>query len=183
MRALVVFESMYGNTHTIADAIAAGLGDAPEMDEVQVVHVGQADAAAVTAADLVVVGGPTHGHSMSRESTRTQAVSEAEKPDKHLELDPEADPGAGVREWLAGIGSGDGTASAAFDTRVDWAAVLSGRASKAIAKALHHHDFTEVVKPESFLVTTENELVEGEAERAREWGRSLAAHVQVSSRP
>lgn len=183
MRALVVYESMYGNTHTVAEAIGAGLGDAPEVDEVQVVAVGHADAAAVAAADLVVVGGPTHAHSMSRESTRTQAVSDAAKPGKDLHVDPDADPGEGVREWLADIGSGSGTASAAFDTRVDWAAVLSGRASKAIAKALHHHGFSEAVKPESFLVTKESELVEGEADRAREWGRALAAQVQVSSRP
>src|SRR5690349_19213278 len=34
MRALVVYESMYGNTHTIAEAVADGLRSAPEVDHV-----------------------------------------------------------------------------------------------------------------------------------------------------
>lgn len=54
MRAVVVYESMYGNTHVIADAIASGLG---QTCEVIVAPVGEAAAAAVATADLLVVGG------------------------------------------------------------------------------------------------------------------------------
>jgi flavodoxin len=54
MRAVVVYESMYGNTHLIADAIGAGLETA---FDVRVVSVTQAKPEVIAEADLVVVGG------------------------------------------------------------------------------------------------------------------------------
>jgi hypothetical protein len=42
-----------------------------------------------------------------------------------------------------------------------------------IARRLHHFGFTEVAAPRSFLVTRDNELVAGEAERARQWAESV----------
>ena len=53
MRALVVYESMYGNTHVIAEAIARGLRPAYA---VQVVSVAEARYEQVGRYDLVVVG-------------------------------------------------------------------------------------------------------------------------------
>jgi Flavodoxin len=66
MKALVVYESMFGNTEQIARAVAEGLG---ESVGVQVVEV--ADAAAEPDPDvaLIVAGGPTHAFSMARSST------------------------------------------------------------------------------------------------------------------
>ena len=63
MRAVVVYESMYGNTRRVADAIGAGLGT---VFDVTVVPVSQASPVVLADADLVVVGGPTHAHGMSR---------------------------------------------------------------------------------------------------------------------
>jgi len=77
MQAVVVYESMYGNTHMIADAIGAGLKTA---SDVSVVPVSQASRAVLAGADLVVVGGPTHAHGMSRAATRQGAVKAADKP-------------------------------------------------------------------------------------------------------
>ena len=77
MRAVVVYESMYGNTHRIADAIGAGLEVA---FDVRVVPVSHAEPELIADADLVVVGGPTHAHGMSRASTRKAAVQAADKP-------------------------------------------------------------------------------------------------------
>ena len=54
MRAVVVYESMYGNTHVVADAIGAGLKTA---FDVSVVPVSQASPAVLADADLLVVGG------------------------------------------------------------------------------------------------------------------------------
>src|SRR5579872_93280 len=71
MRAVVVYESMYGNTHLIADAIGAGLGSA---FDVSVIPVSEAGSAVLADADLVVVGGPTHIHGISRARTRKAAV-------------------------------------------------------------------------------------------------------------
>lgn len=53
MRAVVVYESMYGNTHLVADAIGDGLATAYEVD---VVPVDRADRQLLEHADLVVVG-------------------------------------------------------------------------------------------------------------------------------
>jgi len=169
MRSLVIYESMYGNTHLIADAIGAGLREA---GDVEVVHVDEANVEEVSAADLVVAGGPTHAHSMSRPSTRKAAIESVEKNGPDLSLDPDA-AGEGVREWLASLGDVSGMA-AAFDTRVDVPPALSGRASKGIAKHLRRHGFEMVADPESFLVTKENVLEPDEEERARAWGARLA---------
>ena len=56
MKTLVVYDSLYGNTKTIAQTI----GDAIP-GEVEVVHVGEAEASGLEAYDLLVVGAPTHG--------------------------------------------------------------------------------------------------------------------------
>ena len=85
MRAVVVYESMYGNTHLIADAIGTGLA---EGFDVTVVPVADADKAVVAGADLVVVGGPTHAHGMSRSSTRQGAADAAAKAAGELTLEP-----------------------------------------------------------------------------------------------
>jgi flavodoxin len=58
MKTVIVYESMYGNTRVIADAIAQGLG--PECEAV-VVPVSQAPPQLLDGAGLVVVGGPSYG--------------------------------------------------------------------------------------------------------------------------
>ena len=174
MRAVVVYESMYGNTHRVAEAIGDGLRLAAETD---VVSVHDASPSLVAAADLVVVGGPTHAHGMSHDSTRTAAVEAIAKPDNDLTLDPDA-AGDGIREWLASLGTVHGRA-AAFDTRVDMPVILSGRASKGIAKQLGHHGFDLIAEPESFLVTKETHLEPDEVERAHAWGERLAGSASA----
>ncbi len=172
-KAVVVYESMYGNTHQIADAIADGLRST--VDDVSVAPVHEADATLVDGADLLVVGGPTHVHGMSRESTRTAAVTAAEKPESGLSVDADA-AGPGVRGWLASLPALE-LPAAAFDTRMDGPAILTGRASKGIAKELRHHGASLVAEPESVLVTKDTHLEPDEADRARRWGTELAALV------
>jgi flavorubredoxin len=172
MRAVVVYESMYGNTHLIAQAIGDGLG---ESAEVAVVPVAEAAAALGGGADLLVVGGPTHVHGMSRPRTRTEAVDAAKKRESDLTVEPEAE-GQGVRELLESLGNLDMRA-AAFDTRIDAPAALTGRASKKIARKLRQHRCTLVAEPESFLVTKDSHLEPDESARAREWGADLAARL------
>jgi hypothetical protein len=171
MRALVVYESMYGNTHEIANQIAVGLESA---GEVQVLSVADATEELVSWADLLVVGGPTHAHGLTSQSTRRSARDAAAKPDSDLTLDAEA-TGEGVRDWLRASVSGEGKRAAAFDTRIDAPALLTGRASHAIARRLRKHDFQVVAESASFLVDKHNRLVPGESERAVEWGSTLAS--------
>jgi len=172
MKAVVVYESMYGNTHLVADAIASGIR-ASGSNEAVVVPVGEATPEVVGSADLVVVGGPTHAHGMSHEATRHAAVEAAEKPDSGLEMDPDAE-GPGLRDWFGALEHVT-VAAAAFDTRMDGPGALTGHASKGIARRLRHHGCTLVVEPMSFLVTKDNHLVDEEAEHARGWGAQLVA--------
>jgi hypothetical protein len=166
MRALVVYESMYGNTHTIASAIGRGLESGTE-----VVPVTSFSPEMLQDVDLLVAGGPTHVHGMSRPATRQSAVDSAGKPDSRLVMDPGA-AGEGVREWLESLGELD-VQAAAFDTRADLPVLLSGRAATGITKALRRHGVEVIAEPESFLVTKQGELLPGEQERAEEWGAAL----------
>ena len=172
MRAVVVYESMYGNTHLVADAIGAGLR--PAFDDVSVVPVSDAGPAVLAGADLVVVGGPTHAHGMSRPSTREAAVEAAGKPGSGLQAEPGA-RGPGLREWFGSLGRYP-VKAAAFDTK-QRPAVLTGRASKGVTRQLRAHGFDIVAAPESFLVDRRAQLGPQEAARAREWGIRLAAAV------
>ena len=169
MRAVVIYESMYGNTHKIAQYIASGLSTTLEVDLMSTADVAVEGLPQV---DLIVVGGPTHVHGMTRPRTRHAAVDAARDPDKHLEVDRNADA-PGVREWLDTLGSLDGWA-ASFDTRADGPSALTGRASRGIAKQLQRHGCSLLAPPESFLVSKDNVLLPGEDERAEAWGRSLA---------
>ena len=175
MSRVVVYESMYGNTHRIADAIGRGLAGG---SDVSIVPVAGAGPKVLRGADLVVAGGPTHVHGMSRASTRRAAVEE--KKDDGLKIDPAAS-GPGLREWLSSL-EGAGVAAAAFDTRVAGPAAVTGRASKGIAKELRRHGFALVTEPESFLVDKMSRLKPGEEERAEAWGVALAAAAQRASK-
>ena len=56
MRALVIYESMFGNTQQVAQAIGEGLALILSAD---VVEVGHAPATVPVDVSLLVVGGPT----------------------------------------------------------------------------------------------------------------------------
>jgi hypothetical protein len=176
MRAVVVYESMFGNTHMVAHAIASGLN---ESVSVLVTPVRDATEDVLDDAELIVVGGPTHVHGLTRPSTRKAAADTAHKPDCGLNLEPDAE-GPGLREWFESLGRFTAR-GAAFDTRIDAPAVLTGSASKGIARRLRQHGFALVAEPESFLVTKDNRLEDGESTRAREWGASLAAALSATA--
>lgn len=93
MTALVVHESMFHNTATIAEVVARGL--AGEGMNVTCVDVAEAPRLADVEADLLVVGAPTHAFSLSRPGTRQDAVRQG-APAEHART--------GIREWLAALG-------------------------------------------------------------------------------
>lgn len=175
MRAVIIYESMYGNTHLVADAIGAGLGTA---FEVRVVPVAEASPAVLAGADLVVAGGPTHMHGMSRATTRKWAVAAADKAVGGLTVEPGA-LGPGLRDWLDSLGRYS-VKAAAFDTRLDGRAALTGQASRGVARSLRAHGFDVIAPPESFLVTKQDRLEPQEITRAREWGTKLAGSITPS---
>ncbi len=170
MRALVIYESLYGNTHLIAERIARGIGHSAEVDLVSVHDVTDE---LLASADLLVVGGPTHVHGMASSMSRRSGVEAAEKSDSGLHLEPNTE-GPCLRGWFSDLGEVHAQHAAAFDTRMNRSAVVTGRASKGIAKRLKRHGCTLVLPPESFVVDVHNHLLEGEPARAESWGRTVA---------
>src|SRR5690349_6508102 len=105
MSATVVYESVYGNTRAIAEAIAEGLGDA------EVVPVHEA-ADHMLDTDLLVIGGPTHMHGLTTTRSRTIAV-EAAHEDGSGQVEPGAAEEPGLRAWLRDLPNGEGDKAAA----------------------------------------------------------------------
>ena len=170
MRVLVVYESLYGNTRTIANCVAEGLR---ERHEVEAVPVGRAGADLVDDSDCLVVGGPTQFHGLSSNWSRGIGAEGAGNPRGGVTAEPGA-VGVGLREWLFNVNPGLGRQAAAFDTRFEGAILLTGRASGGIAHRLDRRGYRVVTDPASFLVDRRNALLAGEAARARVWGVTLA---------
>ena len=101
--------------------------------------------------------------------------------DDDLELDPEA-YGQGLRDWFSTLASdvGAGRTAAAFDTRVHGSTLLTGQASRGIAKRLRAHGFELAVDAESFFVDKSNHLEAGEIDRATAWGHRVAEAARSS---
>lgn len=165
MRALVVYESMFGNTEAIARAIGEGIEVSMHAD---VVEVGQAPDTVPADVTLLVVGGPTHAFSMSRPSTRRDA---AQRASDVISRD------RGIREWLGGLpGVMTEAEATTFDTRAR--SRVTGSAARAASRRLDRLGYPLVAAPVSFRVTdVTGPLVAGELDRAREWGRALGAEV------
>lgn len=126
MLALVVYESMFGNTKQIAEAVAEGVG---AVLPVKTLEVRIAPVAMASDVDLLVVGGPTHIRGMSTERTRASAAAQ---PAHRTASDT-----IGICEWLEQLETpGANRMAAAFDTRVNAPQVLTGSAARGYAKRL-----------------------------------------------
>jgi hypothetical protein len=164
MRAVVVYESMFGNTRTIAEAVADGLsGYLP----VEIIEVGAAPEVFADDVGLVVVGGPTHAFGLTRPDTRRTALREAGR-----DL---AAARTGLREWLAALRfTLTGTVVATFDTRIQ-RPHLPGSAARAAERRLRQRGFRIIAKAQSFYVNAaEGPLLDGEAQRAHRWAERVA---------
>jgi hypothetical protein len=170
MKVLVIYEPMFGNTQVIANAIGEGIADA---NEVVVAPAARVTAKLVAGADLVVVGAQTQDP--SRPGNRKSAARVAAGPASTVTL-AESSDGQGLNEWFASLATTRARA-AAFDTRTAGKVALTGRASLGIRRQLLTHGFSVVDVPHSFLVTEDDELRPGEAERARLWGPFLLAQA------
>lgn len=172
MRAVVVYESMFGNTESVARSIGAGL--AP-YGEVEVVEVGDA-LPQIADDDLLVVGGPTHAFGMTRENTRQDARTRT----THEVVSQRR----GVREWLALLPGAQARAPvsvAVFDTKVHKARRLPG-AARGAAKALQKRGYRPLSVQSFYVDDVEGPLLEGELERAAAWAATLAQQVKPARR-
>ncbi len=143
MKTLVIYDSVYGNTKTVAQAIG---DDIP--GEVEVLYVKEANASGLEAYDLLVVGAPTHGAKPS--------------PDMQAFLDQ---IGARALEGVK-VAAFDTRMTVKLIT-------VFGTAAPKISKALVEKGGTQAGKPMGFFVTGgEGPLKDGEVERAA-WAKGL----------
>ena len=146
MKALIVYDSVYGNTEKIARAIAEAI---TPSDEVEVLRAGEANPSELASTDLLIVGSPTHA---GRPTPAIQAL---------LNKVPKLS--------LQGINV------AAFDTRIPTKLVgVFGYAAGRIAGNLKRKGGTLIAPPEGFFVTgSKGPLKEGELDRAAGWAKGI----------
>ncbi len=167
LRALVVYESMFGCTRSVAGAVADGLRAAGI--ETELVEVREAPTPRDAVFDLLVLGAPTHAFSLSRPSTRQDAVRQGARPEL---------ASTGIREWIAQMGPREearGRPAAAFDTRVTKVRSLPKAASTRACHLLARRGYHLVSRPTPFLVhDVKGPLVEGELDHAAAWAQEVA---------
>ena len=159
MDAIVVYESVWGNTAAVARAIAEGFGP-----EATAYATDEVPPERLAAADLIVAGSPVFGFSLPSDTMRETILrTETEGPAPDLSH-------PSLRSWLDTLPAGHGR-GAAFETRIWWS---PRGATGAIEKKLAGAGYARLAKAEKFVVRDKyGPLREGELERAREWGRSL----------
>ncbi|WP_081680443.1 hypothetical protein [Cellulomonas sp. URHD0024] len=164
MRALVVYESSFGNTAEIARAVWEGMFS--RMPDVALLDVAGAPHRVPPELDLLVVGGPTQAFGMSRPATRADAQAQSG-------VTP-AESTTGVREWVASLERPERAVYAAtFDTRIH-SPHVPGSAAIGAMRALRRAGFQLTAEAECFWVMgTKGPLREGETERAHAWGVEL----------
>lgn len=154
MKALVVYDSFFGNTKQVALAIRDGL---TSEESCETLHVSDATPEHLKGLDILIVGSPTR----------------AFRPTKPITDFLNSIP----RDGLKGI------KVAAFDTRMSTADVRSrflstmvglfGYAAKPIADKLAKKGGTLIAQPEGFFVKeSEGPLKDNELERASAWVKS-----------
>jgi hypothetical protein len=164
MKAIVVYESLWGNTAAVARAIAEGLGAGT-----QVFSTAQADAAIVAGADLIVAGAPVLGFRVPSAQMLQMIDQSREK------VAPDLSHPA-MAAWLDGLAAGRGRA-AAFETRIWWS---PGGSTGGIERGLEAKGYTRLARAQRFIVTGKyGPLRAGELEKARAWGAELAQAMKA----
>jgi flavodoxin len=156
MKAVIVYDSVFGNTRQVALAIEKALA---EKGQVEIFPVGEVSVEMIRACDLFIIGSPTRGF------RPTEVVAKLLKSLSKQDL--------------------NGRNVAAFDTRIllstiDSAALrfvvnTGGYAAPYIAKTLKRKGGNLIAPPEGFYVTGEQgPLQDGELSRAAEWASQIA---------
>lgn len=146
MKALIIYDSVYGNTEKVAKAIAEAI---TPSNEVKVLRAADAKSSELGPIDLLIVGSPTHGG----------------RPVPGLQDFLSKLPDASIK----------GVKVAAFDTRTtSKVSKIFGYASGRIGHRLETKGAVLAVPPEGFFVTgSKGPLKEGELERAAAWAKKI----------
>ena len=160
MKALVVYESHWGNTEAVARAIAEGIGP-----EALALNTDEAIGPALEGADLIVAGAPVIGFALPHERFTKDLAGDSKAPRPADVSHPL------LRSWLDALPPGRGW-TATFETRIWWS--LRG-ATGTIESKLRQAGYRRLAKAQRFIVNGGyGPLREGELQRARRWGADLA---------
>jgi flavorubredoxin len=152
MESLVVYDSKFGNTKKVAEAVADGLRS---HGPVRLLGLDRLLPQELGMVDMLFIGGPTQAHAIS---ARMRQFLDA------LKITPAR-----------------GSVAVTFDTRYRMPSAISGSAAKTIARRLRRMGVRIFAPPESFFVTREGpELERSELERARAWAAKLANELVLS---
>lgn len=155
MQAVIVYDSKFGNTERIADAIARGVGTHGNVLVMDTTEAADNDRPSMERPDLVLLGGPTQKRA----------------------------PSPALRAFVDGLPARlQGIPTATFDTRYRGSTWIMGSAAAEAAKILRKAGAALIAPPESFFMRRggpleEQTLEPGEIERAEAWGRAVAASV------
>lgn len=170
MRALIIYESLFGTNRTIAETVAAGLG---ATATVRLVDAETAPSTIDDQVDLLVVGGPNHKAGLPRPATRAEASARWEGARRPAER--------GLREWLDEVQlSRPGQPAAVWDTRMAAPRILDtfDHGSRTISKQLRRAGARLITDAEHFYSADgKGALLAGEQARAREWGTQLVSLI------
>jgi len=160
MRAVIVYESLWGNTAAVARAVAEGFGPGARA-----LTTDEATPEVVAGADLLVIGAPVIAFGLASEKTRDGIMDVERPPDT-------AHPS--LKSWLEALPDGH-AAAAAFETRLWWS---PRGATGTIERGLKASGYRIAGKAERFVVEGKyGPLRNGELDRASEWGKKLAGTV------
>jgi hypothetical protein len=161
VKAVVVYESLWGNTARIARAIADGIGP-----DARAVNTSEAAVACAGGVDLLVTGAPLLGFDLPTDAMRASIASNPGSAPTPPDVDHPS-----MRAWLEALGATD-AACAAFETRIWWS---PGSAAEKMLGLLEAKGLRRIAKPAKFVVTGRyGPLKAGEEDRARAWGAELA---------
>jgi len=161
MKAVVVYESLWGNTAAIARAIAEGLGP-----EARALSTSEASPAALAGVDLLVAGAPVISFTLPTDRARDSIGANPSGARPPADLSHPS-----MRSWLGRLPEGHGR-SAAFETRLRFS---PGGSTSRILRGLEHAGYRRIAPGQRFIVRgAYGPLRDGETERARRWGVELA---------
>jgi flavodoxin I len=160
MKALIIYDSFFGNTEKIAQAIGDAIAG---IMDVEICKVSDIEPVQLKELSLLIVGSPIRAFRPSPTIT------------KFLKSIP--------------VGSLNGVKAAAFDTRIGIENIKSrtlrffvnffGYAAKPISEKLRKKGAEIVIAPEGFFVNdTKGPLQDGELERAAAWSKQIISKLQ-----
>jgi hypothetical protein len=161
MKAVVVYESHFGNTAAVARAIAEGIGA-----DARALNTDEATPEVMGDADLIVAGAPVIAFGLSRDGMKGQIAAASEKAPSPAEVSHPL-----LRTWLEQLPAGP-RMGAAFETRIWWS---PRGATGTIESRMKRIGYRLAGKAERFIVAGGyGPLRDGELQRAKAWGATLA---------